>query len=546
MEDKFCEPCTARGRNPTAFQWCAECEEALCSECTEAHRVQKITRNHHLVDISKIPKSINRSYNCSEHEHLPFDYFCVDHDEIGCKECMSQNHRACKNTSFIELASKDSKRSQSFIDSEEQLSLILEALENLNKSCKENDSRIKQQDTDIRKQISAIKEQIIKQLKSLEESLLQQLSETKDTNVSRLRQQEKDILDLITSSKAEKETLEFFRDHGSDKQAFVAIHSSKPIRDEIENKVKQLSESFMEISLIFVESVRKEHITDLGSIRLKKTHCSFQFVQHKQRQSQVPVVPKRKTSSFTHLYDIEMQGHSLVGVSGITILDDKRLVFCDVLASKVHVCDANDVLIYSILSPYAPWDIAAIPGTTRAVMSSRNEPYIQFIDFNRREIIKQIEVHQSEGYGIAASNDSIFVGTEKEIHVLDRNGMFKRTVPLKHGQGPIGYISYSSNGHIYYSNNDEVYCIALDGDLVFSYSSPRLRGPRKIHDVGNVYILGFYSQNIHQITSTGRFVDILLDDKIYEPNGLCFSKDVSKVYIANGYSNTMSVFKINQ
>ncbi|CAG2192519.1 unnamed protein product [Mytilus edulis] len=166
-------------------------------------------------------------------------------------------------------------------------------------------------------------------------------------------------------------------------------------------------------------------------------------------------------------------------------------------------------------------------------MSSRNEPYIQFIDLNRRKIVKQIEVHQSGGYGIAATNDSIVVGTKTEIQVLDRNGNFKRTVRLKHGQGPIGYISVGLNGNIYYSNIDEVYCITSDGYSFFSYSSPGLRGPRKIHDAKNVYISGLYSQNIHQITSTGRFVDILLEDNISEPFGLCFSKDFSTVYIAN-------------
>ncbi|CAC5403114.1 unnamed protein product [Mytilus coruscus] len=473
MAAKYCEPCTARGRNPTAFRWCSECEEALCSECTEAHRFQKITRNHHLVDISKIPERINISYNCSKHQHLPFDYFCVDHDEICCKECLSQNHRACKNVTCIERASKNSKRSQSFIDSEKQLGFILEALKILNKSCKENDSRIQQQETNIRKQIATVKEHIIKLLESLEQLLLKQLTEMKNKNLNRLKRQEKDLVDLITSSKAEKEVMEFVKNDGSDKQTFLLIHSSKPVLDEIENKVKQVTDSFVETN-------------------------------------------------------------------------DKRLVFCDVITSKVHVCDENDVYQYSILSPYAPWDIAAVPGTATAVMSSRNEPYIQFIDLKRRRILKQIEVHQSGGYGIAATKDNIFVGTEKEIQVLNRSGNLKGTVRLKHEQGPIGNISIGLNGNIYYSNNDEVYCSTLDGNLVFSYSSPRLRGPRKIHDAGNVYILGLYSQNIHQITSTGSFVDILPDDNISEPFGLCFSKDFSKVYIANRSGKTMSVFKINQ
>ncbi|CAC5362650.1 unnamed protein product [Mytilus coruscus] len=258
MSANYCEPCTARGMTQTAFQWCTECEEALCSECTEVHRVQKISRNHHLVEISKIPEKINLSYNCSKHQHLPFDYFCVDHDVICCKECWPKNHRACKNVTSIDIASKNSKQSQSFLDSEEQLRFILESLEKLNKNCKDNGNRIKNEETQILNQIKTMKENIIKMLEALEESLLKQLTEKKDKYVTSLKRQDKSIKDLLNSTIAQKESLEFVRDHGSEKQAFVSIHSSKPILDEIENKVNQLIESFADISLTFVESGSKE------------------------------------------------------------------------------------------------------------------------------------------------------------------------------------------------------------------------------------------------------------------------------------------------
>ncbi|CAC5366279.1 unnamed protein product [Mytilus coruscus] len=130
---KYCEPCTARGKTPAAFQWCTECEEALCSECTEAHKVKKMSRRHHLVEIVKIPNNINISHNLSKHHNLLFDYFCVDHDVLCCKEYLPKDHRACKNVTSIDIASKSSKQSQSFLDYEEQLSYILEKL-NINRT----------------------------------------------------------------------------------------------------------------------------------------------------------------------------------------------------------------------------------------------------------------------------------------------------------------------------------------------------------------------------------------------------------------------------
>ncbi|CAG2256372.1 unnamed protein product [Mytilus edulis] len=86
--------------------------------------------------------------------------------------------------------------------------------------------------------------------------------------VTGIQRQEKEISDLVTSSKSEKEGLEFVRDHGSDKQTFVSIHSSKPVLDEIENKVKQLADSFVDASFVLVGSNKARNIAtdNVGNI----------------------------------------------------------------------------------------------------------------------------------------------------------------------------------------------------------------------------------------------------------------------------------------
>ncbi|CAC5362651.1 unnamed protein product [Mytilus coruscus] len=548
MTSNYCEPCTARGMTPTASKWCTECEEALCFDCTEVHRVQKMSRNHHLVEIGKIPEKVNLSHNCSKHQHLPFDYFCVDHDVICCKECWPKNHQTCKNVTSIDIASKNSKQSQSFLDSEEQLRFILEALKKLSKNCKDNGSRINKEETQILKQIKTMKENVIKQLEALEESLLKQLTEKKDKYVTSLKRQEKRIGDLVNSTKAQKESLEFVRDHGSEKQAFVSIHSSKPVLDEIENKVKQLTESFADTSLTFVESGSKEKLADLGSIEIKETPCFSPFVPYKQQQSQVPVVPKRQIYSFTHIYDIDVKGEKLEGVTGITVSDNNTLIFCDVNTSKVYFCDENDSYQSSIISPYQPWDISAIPGTMTAVMSSRYEPFIQFVAIKRRRISKEIAVELSNCFGIDATKDNIFIGPRENIQVLDLSGNIQRTVKDKYGQDNSGYILVCPNGNICYSSGNAVHCITLDErHHVFSYKSSDLLYPRKMitDDAENIYVLDCRSQSIHKLSSTGTLVDTLSMDRCSNPYTFCFSKDLSKCYIANRYGTTISVFKTN-
>jgi len=95
----------------------------------------KISRSHHLIDISKKPTETNVfSQSCLKHDGLSFEYFCIDHDVICCKECLVESHRTCAKAMSIDIASKGAKQSQYFIDS---VKLINHALKTANEFTKD-------------------------------------------------------------------------------------------------------------------------------------------------------------------------------------------------------------------------------------------------------------------------------------------------------------------------------------------------------------------------------------------------------------------------
>jgi hypothetical protein len=68
LKEEVCEPCQHRNITVTATKYCDECEEKYCESCTFSHIVQKRTKTHKLVDITKeiIDKklcAIKYSYN---------------------------------------------------------------------------------------------------------------------------------------------------------------------------------------------------------------------------------------------------------------------------------------------------------------------------------------------------------------------------------------------------------------------------------------------------------------------------------------------------
>ena len=93
----ICDPCQTRDKSITSVSWCIECEEELCSECSEFHTTVKVARKHHVVDL-KLSKSYSsllkkNSLVCEQHTYCEVEYFCVDHDELCCRDCLAKTHK---------------------------------------------------------------------------------------------------------------------------------------------------------------------------------------------------------------------------------------------------------------------------------------------------------------------------------------------------------------------------------------------------------------------------------------------------------------------
>jgi sugar lactone lactonase YvrE len=99
---------------------------------------------------------------------------------------------------------------------------------------------------------------------------------------------------------------------------------------------------------------------------------------------------------------------------------------------------------------------------------------------------------------------------------------------------------------------NNVYCIKKDGSNVFIFSPPDLRGTHGIDTdrQGNVYVVGFGSNNILRLSPDGQNSDIIItnEDGIFNPITLCFSRDFKKlfvsVYSTTNIANTTNVLSV--
>ena len=143
----ICDPCQSRHITNTSVSWCMECEEELCAECTKFHTSLKIARNHHVVEL-KLKTSYSSLLKrpcllCEQHADCEVEYFCVDHDELCCRDCLAKTHKSCANTMSMDSASNGAKQSQLFSDCQEQLTSIRHTYKNILKYREENVNGIK-------------------------------------------------------------------------------------------------------------------------------------------------------------------------------------------------------------------------------------------------------------------------------------------------------------------------------------------------------------------------------------------------------------------
>ena len=179
-------------------------------------------------------------------------------------------------------------------------------------------------------------------------------------------------------------------------------------------------------------------------------------------------------------------------------------------------------------------------------MSSITSDYIQFIDIIRKNVYNVIHIPGSDWGGMAASNMNLFVGDKGSIHVLDHQGQPVRKIKAKSEVYTRASITICNSGSICYSDGDSLYCIAPDDWEVFTYISPDLRGTRGVttDNLGNIYIVGLHSNNIHRLRPDGTIIDIILkeEDNIVIRIACCFSTNHRKLYVVNHNGEIISVF----
>ncbi|CAG2224319.1 unnamed protein product [Mytilus edulis] len=188
------------------------------------------------------------------------------------------------------------------------------------------------------------------------------------------------------------------------------------------------------------------------------------------------------------------------------------------------------------LADYA-WGMAIIPGTNEAVVTLPLIKSVQFVNITSLVPGKVLKV-SDRCQGVAVIKNMIILGGIGKVHFCSMEGSLLKTVDV--GRGCLHSLKANKTGMIYCceAKGDTLYCIDINGAVIFQYSSPEFKGPIDIALDGkeNLYVTTWGTNKLHRLSKDGKLIDIVLkkEDGLNEPYAVAFNKNYTKLYIANG------------
>ncbi|XP_052080381.1 uncharacterized protein LOC127718408 [Mytilus californianus] len=553
----ICGICSLRQITKTSDNWCPECEEALCNECTDHHKVLKATRSHEAIPIfnyKSLPSFVtNIQQSCIYHNEQYLQY-CVDHALPICFKCIN-DHRKC-NVTTLENTSGNIKTSGHFLDLESRLDDLVQNIDRMKKDRKTNLTDIEDMKTQHVSEVKKIRVEINKHLDNLERQIIKDLDKKE--------YQCKEMIRGVLSSVKEQETMinqcmanfQSIKQYASDLQTFLGMREIESKVNENEQYLRTLIEthSFDQLDLVCkvdtgVQNIMK-NVKNFGSIEIKNRINNIQLTRAKYKQAQLQVAAAKKTVNDVKLILQKKIVTNGIFVRGCCMSKEGEFLFTYHTKHSLGVIASDETLKYSMsLDPSHGYDLTFVDDKTVAITSGDSSKNgIDIINIENRSKIKFINV-PGPPYGITRDRDSLFVCVT-ELGIYKVNTFEYTTSHVISCKLPKYSYVYVFADKIYYTDNfdQSVVCCDFQGSRVWYFKDASvLKLPRGItvDNDDNVYVVGENSSNVVILSNDGKYHKEILTGKneLLHPSAISLDKQNGTLLVANR-SQTAFLYKI--
>ena len=474
--------------------YCKDCKQYLCKPCCEGHRKINTTKSHTLIFTEKVSQDIEFRERSRElqHEIYAGQFQTSKHvDETDCQSIGQDLRKLLKKLSS--LRSTKSKQ--------------LESLEN---------------ETNIStNQIQQFKNDLVQHINAWTKISVENASYKHELRRNEAENEKKKLESYIQEITILCRKIDISRLHGCSQKEISELTADAYERYlEIIADANTLEQKFCEMNLHFSPHPKlcnlKESVASLGDVEFVK-------------ENTMPDTSPAKIED--HEFSSWCPGDKMetTCVTGLACLHDGRLVLADQDNKTLKLFDSEFKHRSRIELPVPPWTVTVTANNKILVTLPELKQFWQFsVEYN--DIKKEISMETDrECLGIVEVGDEVIIssydGDIAELIAISKFGgitsratynVLNKNCTLKRPN----YIQKSKNSKILFVSDVDMGLLGISicdlQTVLFSYNSSDLLSPLglAVDAIGNIYVCGLYSHNIHQLTCSGQLIRILTNKQV--------------------------------
>ncbi|KAL3887968.1 hypothetical protein ACJMK2_000353 [Sinanodonta woodiana] len=548
--DRSCDSCHSAGKLRSAQDFCVECDEGMCETCSDVHRNQKMSRNHVILSMDELTSNpenvmkIAKGFGCPEHEGEAKIFYCRDHKIACCSKCCIVSHRNCASVSDLntELPSLLNEfNPDSVIDKMKKLETHLKSVTKVNES---STSLLASQVNDLTNQIRELRTKINGVLDELEQKVKMEGHKICKEELIRKQEENHHCQSLINSIRNSHSLLETVKKYGTETQVFLM---TEKIKSQLVSYLDQIQERYMktETTTALLE------INPQVQLFLSISPDSVAKITSKRELQRIPSKVIKKTFrnfriQMERTIELTVKDRLHPAYRGITYLYSGHLLLADESNKILHLLDSTYNPITSYGAKHYIFDVCVLDDNDDVAVTMPLENRVQFLSVSNGKITPTRTITtRYTCHGIAAAGKgNIIISGYRTVdrkpywsHVTSEGKEICHLIESDCKDSYTYVAVDSSFTRVYITVNmaHSLYCFDMSGKQKFCYRPDSLKNPRSVatDKYDNVYVAGYGSNNIHQLTPDGDAIQIISNGVPSKPLAICFNRDGDVFLVTN-------------
>lgn len=514
----LCDVCKSDGNEETATSWCKNCESTFCETCSTMHKKFNPIQNHEMVSLGatnvvEITECTPKF--CPSHPKCKIDFFCRDHQMTSCALCIPLLHRTCKHIGPIEEEAAKSDK------------VKLKAnglLKEVNRVCDDLEKVIEMEKLNIG-EIDENVDLFSGMIRNSYERCVKHLNEVKERQLNQLAKMSKDGKLKLESSIQNYENRKVYL-----RKCQKTLEGVMECEDHTQTLLwfSLIKENIGEIQKMEFQKLK----IDLTSIPCETKVCEIENFEEfvdlnlQEKVTRIPEVIDNNQSQLHYIKNWTIMSSDIRGgaflSTGLLILADFNLTRC-VLYNEEGYFQRESKFSDSL------WGMHYDQKMEVFYLTLPEQKEIKMIDYNNFAEIKTFHT-KFPVRGITNVNGKFYTIGAKLLSIFNSDFELIDEDAVDDGSDDI---ASDKSGNIIYTcfETNTVTKRNKENKIMFVYKHTALKAPFGIavDPVGNIYVCGHDSNNIHVISETGLIMRIL--HGFTRPQFIAFQENGYKFFV---------------